>query len=368
VAEQDFILDPVAGEVQLTERGYAAAERVWNELGRPPIQRPWPLYIENALRAGLLLCRDVDYLVAGNRVQIVDECTGRIHADRSWQDGLHQAVEIKEGLAVTAEKHSLARISRQRFFRLYPSLCGMTGTASGGEREFWELYRLPVVAVPLREPCRRRLLPMRFFADRSAKWEAMLAQLACLHRLGRPIMVGTRNIRQSEQFSQLLAGQGIDHCLLNGKQDRSEAEIVAQAGEVGAVTIATGIAGRGTDIRLSPAAAARGGLHVMGEECQDVGRADRQLAGRSARQGDPGSCQFFVSADDRLVRDHDPALRSRLQQQSDGRGEIHADLAARVAGTQRRIDRQNHLRRRQLMRQDRWLEELVDKLGNPDAR
>ena len=268
---------------------------------------------------------------------------------------------------MTAEKHSLARISRQRFFRLYQSLCGMTGTARGGEREFWELYRLPVVAIPLRKPCRRRMLPIRFFADRCSKWEAMLQQVLCMHRLGRPIMVGTRNIQQSEQFSQLLARQGVDHCLLNGKQDRSEAEIVAQAGEVGAVTIATGIAGRGTDIRLSPAAAARGGLHVLGEECQDVGRADRQLVGRAARQGDPGSCQFFVSADDRLVRDHDRALHTQLKQRSDGRGEVHLDLSAQVARIQRSVERQNHVRRRQLMRQDRWLEELVDKLANPKA-
>ena len=367
VAGRDYLFDQATRELQLTEHGHAAVEKAWSQLPWPPVQRPWSVYVEHSLQAELTLRRNVDYVVVDNHVRIVDESTGRIFADRSWQDGLHQAVEVKEGVAVTAENRSVAKISRQRLFHRYDRLCGMTGTARGSQQEFWDLYRLPVAPIPLRVPSRRAVAPTRFFADQGSKWKAMLKALANVRRSGRPIMIGTRSIANSERLSELLGRRGINHQLLTGMQDESEAEIIARAGEVGVITIATNMAGRGTDIKLSPGAVSRRGLHIIGDECNDSDRIDRQLMGRAARQGDPGSCQFFVSADDSLIRSHDSALQRELQRDTDQQGEAHVDYSRRIARTQRKVSRQNRAARKEMLRQDQWLEKLADLMTNDDA-
>ena len=195
----------------------------------------------------------------------------------------------------------------------------------------------------------------------------MLKELANVRRSGRPIMIGTRSIANSERLSQLLGRRGIDHQLLTGMQDETEAEIIARAGEVGAITIATNMAGRGTDIKLSPEAVQRRGLHIIGDECNDSDRIDRQLMGRAARQGDPGSCQFFVSADDSLIRSHDSALGKELQRRTDQQGEAHVDYSRRIARTQRKVSRRNRAARKEMLRQDRWLEKLADLMTNDEA-
>jgi preprotein translocase subunit SecA len=256
-----------------------------------------------------------------------------------------------------------ARISRQRFFRLYTSICGMTGTAAGSEREFWRLYRLRVTAIPLRKPCRREILPTRFFGDAESKWQAVVEEVAAVHNTGRPVLVGSRTIENSELLAQGLTAAGVPFQLLNGKQDRQEAEIVAMAGQRGAVTIATNMAGRGTDIRLGAGVADLGGLHVVGVECHESQRIDRQLLGRAGRQGDPGSGRFFVSADDALVRRFGPRLRNRMQRLQHDQGELLQDLSREVAAAQRAAEAAALLQRRQMLALDVWLDEVLAALG-----
>jgi preprotein translocase subunit SecA len=301
----------------------------------------------------------VHYLVRDGKVLLVDEYTGRILPEQNWRDGLHQAVEVKEGLATTSEHRSAVRISKQRYFHGYCHLCGMTGTAQGSEREFWSTYRLPVVIVPLRKPSRRKTLPTRFFASRAAKYAAIVAEVARLHRLGQPVLVGTRTIDNSESLARQLDASGIPYQLLNGKQDPAEAQIVARAGEVGMVTIATNMAGRGTDIRVGPGSRRLGGLHVIGVECHESARIDRQLAGRSARQGDPGSYQFFVSAEDPLLVRFSRNLATIVRRAALPNGEADVDFSHEVLRLQRRVEKQHYQARRQLFRHDDWLKELL---------
>ena len=231
-----------------TRRVAAAASRA-AALG---LERPWARYVEQALQAKFLLHRDVHYTLRDGQLLLVDQNTGRVFADRSWQEGLQQAVQAKESATITGENHPLARISRQRLFRLYQHLCGMTGTTAGSEREFRRVYGLPVIAIPTHRACQRTELPTRYFADQAAKWRAVIADVVCRRRSGQPILVGTRTIEDSEMLAQAFAAQQIPFQLLNGKQDAEEAAIVAQAGQVGAVTIATNMAGRGTDIQAWP--------------------------------------------------------------------------------------------------------------------
>ncbi len=366
-ADNDFPIEHKTRQIQLSERGYAAVQDTWPLVEGTPLARPWPIYVQQALTARMVLRKNVDYVVRDNSVYLVDESTGRIFPDRSWQDGLHQAVEVKEGLAVRGEKLPLARISRQRYFRRYDLVCGMTGTAQGTQREFWETYRLGVVPIPLRAACRRRVLAERCFVDQASKWAALIDEVVGIHKTGQPVLVGTRCIDDSQQLANRFAHMGIPYRLLNGIQDQSEAEVVARAGQLGAVTIATNMAGRGTDIKLSSEAVSRGGLHVICEQRNDERRVDRQLAGRAARQGDPGSCQFFSSADDRLIRRSGCALGDEMKRQADAAGEIHADFTGRIDELQRQCERQGYWHRKELLYRDRWLEELMRQLTDEDA-
>lgn len=324
--------------------------------------RPWATYVEQALRAQRLLRRDVDYVVDEGKVMLVDQSTGRIFADRNWRDGLHQAVEFKEQVEVTGEKQSIARVSRQRYFGLYETLAGMSGTCTGQEREFREFYNLPVVVIPERLPNQRANLPTRFFADEDAKWNAIAADVELRHRMGQPVLVGTRTIDESVQLSNRLVELGVEHRVLNGRQDDEEADIVAVAGEVGSVLIATNMAGRGTDIELSKESEARGGLHVIATQRQDSARVDRQLIGRSARQGRPGSCQTFVSASDELFVQHDPYAGERVASacarlgEQGGTGE---SFEKQINRAQKLAERQSYEQRCELYRHDQWLNDVL---------
>ncbi len=297
---------------------------------------------------------------------LVDQHTGRIFPDRSWRDGLQQAVQAKEGVPILAEHLPLARISRQRYFRLYDGLCGLTGTAQGSEHELWEIYGLFVVKIPLRRPCLRKALATRYFASVDAKYRAIVAEIQRLHATGPPVLVGTSTIEGSELLARRLNAVNVPCCLLNGKQDADEAAIVARAGEVGTVTIATNMAGRGTDIRLGAGAAELGGLHVIGCERHESPRVDRQLAGRAARQGDPGSCQFFVSADDRLIFRHSPALARRIRRSAQTGGEAFADFSQGIVRAQRRAEHLQRSQRHELFVRDDWLEDVLAKLTAQD--
>jgi preprotein translocase subunit SecA len=360
----DYAIDHATMQVRLSAEGTSRVVARLPESASllEALARPWTEYVEQALRANLLQ-NDVDYVVDKRRVVLVDQSTGRLFPDRSWRDGLHQAVEVKEGLAVTAENRPVVRIARQQYFRLYQGLCGMTGTATGSETEFWRLYRLQIVVIPLRTPCRRVTPPVRYFANEGTKWDAIVATVAEVYKTGQPILVGTRTIEKSELMARRLAANEIPYRLLNGRQDASEAEIIATAGQAGTVTIATNMAGRGTDIRLGPGVDQLGGLHVIGTEMHESARIDRQLIGRSARQGDPGSCQCFVSADDPLISHHAAWLGARMQRWADGRGEVGGDLAGEITRLQRRVERRNYARRRGLLAHDRWLEDVLATLA-----
>ncbi|MCA9154089.1 MAG: translocase [Planctomycetales bacterium] len=348
-----------SGNPWLTVAGALVAQAALTKREPPPLGRAWIRYVENALHAAYLLQRDVSYVVHDHKVLIVDEYTGRIMPERSWNDGLHQAVEAKEDVPITPEKQSLARITRQRFYQLYKSLTGMSGTIAENEREIHEFYGRRVVRVPTHRPVLRSQLPTRAFANQEAKLDCVAHEVAVAHRRGRPVLIGTRTILNSLLVADRLDSMKIPYTLLNGTQDREEAEIVATAGQRGSVVIATNMAGRGTDIRLAPGVAELGGLHVIGLEHHESARIDRQLAGRAGRQGDRGSCQFFASADDPLLRVHAPRLCDRLRRAAGRTGEATLPLAGPIARLQTRLEAAALEARRGLREREAFDEQLL---------
>jgi preprotein translocase subunit SecA len=288
--------------VQITDTGLDRLEALSESLGgvwRGPRRREQ--LVRQALSALHMFQRDKHYLVREGKVVIIDENTGRLMPDRSWEQGLHQLIELKEGCEVTGRRETLARISYQRFFRRYVHLSGMTGTASEVAGELWAVYRLRVATIPTNKPGRRGHQPGRVYGRSELKWRAVVESVAQHRATGRPVLIGTRSVAASETLAGFLDEARIPYRLLNARQDRDEAEIIAQAGAPGCVTVATNMAGRGTDIKLAPGVAERGGLHVIATELNDSGRIDRQLFGRCARQGDLGSCQAILAIEEDLV-------------------------------------------------------------------
>jgi preprotein translocase subunit SecA len=282
-----------------TERVRALAQPLGGIWSGP---RRSELFVRQALTALHLFDRDKHYLVRDDKVQIIDEYTGRLMPDRSWEQGLHQLIEIKERCEVTAQRDTLARISYQRFFRRYVHLCGMTGTAAEIAGELRAVYRLRVARIPTNRPIQRNRKPAHYFGPADAKWRAVVRTIVACNAAGQPVLVGTRSVAASEELAARLDAAGVRYRLLNARQDRDEAEIVAQAGEPGCVTVATNMAGRGTDIRLAPGVVERGGLHVIATELHDAARIDRQLYGRCGRQGDPGSFEAILAVEDDLIK------------------------------------------------------------------
>ena len=258
--------------------------------------------ISQLLKAYSLYIKDVQYVVQDNKVIIVDENTGRLMTGRRWSDGLHQAVEAKEGVEIERETQTLATITIQNYFRLYKKLAGMTGTAETEASEFFDIYKLGVAVIPTNRPIARKDANDSVYKTKREKYEAVIKEIQTIHNEGRPILVGTISVEVSELLGRMLKKAGIIHSVLNAKYHQQEAEIVTRAGQRGAVTIATNMAGRGTDIKLGPGVADVGGLHVIGTERHESRRIDRQLRGRCARQGDPGSSHFFISLEDDLMR------------------------------------------------------------------
>ena len=258
--------------------------------------------ISQLLKAYCLYQKDVQYVVQDNKVIIVDENTGRLMTGRRWSDGLHQAVEAKEQVEIERETQTLATITIQNYFRLYHKLAGMTGTAETEASEFFDIYKLGVLVIPTNRPVARKDANDSVYKTRREKYNAVLKEIKEVHAKGRPMLVGTISVEVSEHLSRMLKREGIIHSVLNAKYHQQEAEIVSRAGQRGSVTIATNMAGRGTDIKLGPGVAEAGGLHVIGTERHEARRIDRQLRGRCARQGDPGSSHFFISLEDDLMR------------------------------------------------------------------
>lgn len=360
--DADLLVDETERRIEFTAAGW---ERIHAELGAESaaLRRPWGVYVENAIRAARFLERDVDYVLRDGAVQIVDPQTGRIHSERNWRDGLHQAVEWRERATLTPERTSDARVTRQRYFRRYEELAGMTGTTGGVEDELRHFYGLRTVRIPTHRPCVREQYPSRCFADAAARDAAVAAEAAEERHRGRPVLVGTRTIQHSRELAQRLAAAGVPHAVLNGTQDQAEAEIVALAGRRGAVTIATNMAGRGTDIRLDDEARAAGGLHVIAGEHHPSRRVDRQLAGRAGRQGDPGSCRVFVSAEDELFRLTESDLPARFAARADGRGEVSGDYSRPLAALQQQLEQKAYESRRQMVDRDAWLDEVLETLA-----
>jgi preprotein translocase subunit SecA len=365
-ADIDYQINPRYREVELTDRGQeklsercASLHGMW----RGPERRLE--LVRQALLAREFYQKGKQYVIADGKIVIVDEFTGRPMPQRSWRQGMHQAIEAKEQLPITDPAETIARLSFQRFFRLYNRLSGMTGTAREAAGEFWQIYRLPVLTIPTNKPCVREHRPDRIFAKEEDKWLAVAQEVERLHLEGRPLLIGTRSVAASEKLASMLAERGLYFRLLNAVHHQEEAAIVANAGLRSQITIATNMAGRGTDIRLEAGVPELGGLHVIATERHESGRVDRQLFGRSARQGDPGSAQAFVSSEDELLRRYLPAqvlarLKNTLASSWPGRQQVGQ---AAFALAQRKAQRAAFRQRSAVLRMDDWLEEALSFAG-----
>ncbi|RRJ62255.1 preprotein translocase subunit SecA [Paenibacillus oralis] len=303
VPEEDYTVDIKVKAVSLSEKGVAKAERAFG-LDNLYDQKHVTLnhHVVQALKANVIMRRDVDYVVSEDEVLIVDEFTGRLMAGRRYSDGLHQAIEAKEGIKVQNESMTLATITFQNYFRMYRKLAGMTGTAKTEEEEFKKIYGLEVLQIPTNKPNQRADMPDVVYKSVDGKFKAVVEEIVKRHKNNQPVLVGTVSIENSERVSEMLKRKGVQHKVLNAKYHAEEAEIISRAGQAGAVTIATNMAGRGTDILLGESVADVGGLHIIGTERHESRRIDNQLRGRAGRQGDPGSTQFYLSLGDELMK------------------------------------------------------------------
>ncbi|HEY2810018.1 MAG TPA: preprotein translocase subunit SecA [Rhabdochlamydiaceae bacterium] len=311
--------------------------------------------LRQLLRAHLLMERDVDYIVAENKIVIIDENTGRPQPGRRFSDGLHQAIEAKEGVAIQGETQTYATITLQNYFRMYKKLSGMTGTAMTEANELKEIYKLEVVAIPSHKPCKRLDRDDEIYMSEREKYNAILKEIQEIHPQGRPILIGTESVEVSEKLSRILKQNKLEHTVLNAKNHAKEAEIIAEAGKKSGITVATNMAGRGTDIKLKEGIAQSGGLHVIGTTRHQSRRIDRQLRGRSARQGDPGSSKFFVSFEDSLMRLFtSPRITVFLQRFRPPEGEaISAKILNKSIETaQKRVEQRNYTIRKHTLEYD----------------
>lgn len=364
VRDREFTYDEKKHKIELTPEGRQKIR--WSS---PPSGPKAPAmdklreHVERALHAYYRFRLDQHYLAENDKLEIIDESTGRRMPDRHWSDGLHQAVEAKENVTVTLPAEHAAQITFQSYFRLYKRLSGMTGTAAQNWRELRRVYKLRVVCVPTNKPVIREHWPEKIFPTEEAKFAAVFEEVVRLRALGRPVLIGTRSVERSEMLSKRLQEAGIEHEVLNARQHEREAQIVSQAGQPGCVMIATNMAGRGTDIKLGPGVIECGGLHVLGTERHESIRIDRQLAGRAGRQGDPGSCQFFLSLDDQLLE----ALGVNAQEAliALGKEEQHdwQQLRGLFKQAQRRMERRHHRERVDLMLYERQRREILKDLG-----
>ena len=351
---RDFIIDFTVRNIDLTQRGQDRLDELADATHQGDFwkgRRRREELVTQALVAKYCYIRDEQYLVTEDeKVQIIDEFTGRVMADRSWRHGLHQAIEVKENVPVTADKENLARLSFQRFFRQYPIMAGMTGTAWESAPELWQIYQRPVVKIPTNKPCIRVQLPLRFFDTMEQKWEAAIRRIVEVNETGAPVLVGTRSVLASQEVSRRLAAAGKPHRVLIASHTAEEAAIVAEAGQMSKITVATNMAGRGTDIILGRGVPELGGLHVISTEPAASFRVDRQLYGRAARQGDPGSAQLFACAEDDLF------LRHAARQRKFWRA-IGANRLIKLA--QGRAEHLARFNRKQVLKNDDWMDEAL---------
>ena len=354
--EEDFTVDEKARSVLITEAGVAHAEKLVN---LPNLYDPRNIevlhHLQAALKAHNLFKRDVDYIVKDGQVLIVDEFTGRLMPGRRYSDGLHQALEAKEGVKIENENQTLATVTFQNYFRMYEKLAGMTGTADTEAEEFKKIYNLEVMVIPTNKKMIRVDHPDSIYRTEAEKYAAVVEDIRDCYQRGQPVLVGTTSIEKSEHLSKLLKREGIKHEVLNAKQHEKEAQIVAHAGQMGMLTIATNMAGRGTDIVLGEGVVERGGLHILGTERHESRRIDNQLRGRSGRQGDRGTSRFYLSLEDDLLRifgsDRIKGLMGRLGM-DDGEPIEHRLVSNAIEKAQKRVEGHNFDIRKQLIEYD----------------
>jgi preprotein translocase subunit SecA len=354
--ELHYTVDEKVRAVSMTEEGVAQGEKL---LGIDNLYDPqnieWLHHLNQALKAHVLFKKDVDYIVHNGEVVIVDEFTGRTMPGRRYSDGLHQALEAKEGVKIERENQTLASITFQNYFRMYEKLAGMTGTADTEAAEFRKIYNLEVAVVPTHQNMVRIDYADVVYKNAKAKYRAVVKEIKNLHEKGQPVLVGTINIDISEMLSKMLQSQGVPHSVLNAKHHEKEAEIVAEAGQKGKVTIATNMAGRGTDIKLGQGVAELGGLHILGTSRHESRRIDNQLRGRSGRQGDPGSSRFYLSLEDDLLRifgsDRISGIMDKLGMEEDEPIE-HTMISRAIENAQRKVEGHNFDIRKHLLEYD----------------
>jgi preprotein translocase subunit SecA len=362
--EVHFTFDQKKQKIELTEEG-----RRLVRYGNPP-SGPFASamdklfeHLERAIFAHVRYRLDQHYMVEEGKVVIIDEYTGRRMPDRHWREGIHQAVEAKEGVQITKQSDHAASITFQSYFKLYKKLAGMTGTAHPNEREFARVYKLPVVVIPTNKPVIRVQEPDLVFPTEDAKYDAVVEHIQKVIQQGRSVLVGTRSVEKSEKLAGKLRAAGIPHQVLNARQHELEAQIVQQAGRASTVTIATNMAGRGTDIKLDPDVQQAGGLCVIGTERHDARRIDRQLAGRCGRQGDPGSCQFFLSLEDELLEALGPARQQALLALRDRKNVNWNRFRQLFLEAQRRTENRHYKQRVDLMVYEKQRQEVLKELG-----
>lgn len=352
----DYMVNEKNHTVSLTEQGvkrcqeFIGVENLYDD-----IQSEWAHHINQAIRAYALYQKDVDYVVKDGEVLIVDEFTGRLMPGRRWSDGLHQAVEAKEGVKIERENQTLATITFQNYFRMYKKLAGMTGTAETEAVEFGKIYGLDVIVMPTNKQMKRANLADVIYKSEREKFNAVCAEIAEMYKIGRPVLVGTISIEKSEHLSNLLKRMGVPHHVLNAKYHEQEAQIISKAGAPYAITIATNMAGRGTDIVLGEGVADKGGLHVLGTERHEARRIDNQLRGRSGRQGDPGSSRFFLSLEDDLMRifgsDRIKMVMDKMGME-EGQDIQHPFITSAIETAQKRVEQHNFEVRKHLLEYD----------------
>ena len=361
-AGTDYLVDRRYREILLTRSGEAKITSMSGELTdifRGSARREE--LVLTALMAREFYQRDKQYVVKEDKVVIVDEFTGRMMPQRTWRHGLHQSIEAKEGLVLSEPSETLARLSFQRFFRFFRKLGGMSGTVREAANELWHIYQLPVLSVPTNKPCIRKFLPSRFYPDQKSKWQAICDETGACHKTGQPVLIGTRSVEASEVFAGLLRDKNIPYQLLNAVNHREEAKIIASAGQAGVVTIATNMAGRGADIKLGQGVAELGGLHVIVSERHESGRIDRQLYGRCARQGEPGSVRTYASLEDELLQQYGPRALMNLILGSQTRDGSPSNIIAErfISIAQQKSERRAYGQRRIVMQMDDWLTDAL---------
>src|SRR3954449_9473312 len=350
VRTKDFKYDPAERKAELNAAGRRKVQAVAGHSSFVTLTVDGLYeYVERALRAQIAYLRDRDYVCPHGRSFIVNQFTGRMMPGRQWQDGLHQAIQAKEKLEVTLETITAARVTVQDFFLRYKKLAGMTGTASTDARELRRIYKVHVFKVPTNRRGRRVWVKDRVFSTENEKFQAVADQIVEWHASQVPVLIGTRSIEKSEKLSALLTAAKIEHQILNAKNHEIEAQIVSQAGQPGKVMVATNMAGRGTDIKLGEGVAEKGGLHVIGTERHESPRIYRQLAGRCARQGDPGYCRFFVSLEDEIIEAFGEKPAARIRKRHRGRGELTSGAMRRLVLTAQAKKERQHFRDRKLL-------------------